>query len=100
MEFAMKEGSDSDKLSKQSEAAVLTDVTSGLKCYAKLNCMSCRSMYFESESAFMPGNMVEIQFDKPPLLGGSDSYSAKVYWCMLLSENEPIGRYGVGLKYR
>jgi hypothetical protein len=57
-------------------------------------------MYFEAGCAFRPGDTIEIQFDKPPLIGGSESYSAKVYWCMLLSEDAPIGKYGIGVKYR
>ena len=100
MEVAVLRVSDSDKHSTPMAATVITDVTSGRQCYAKLNCISCRSMYFETERAFKPGNMIEIQFDKPPLKGASESYSAKVYWCMLLSEDEPIGKYGVGVKYR
>jgi hypothetical protein len=100
MEAAVREGSGSDKLSRQNSAAVLTDVATGGQCNAKLNFMSRRGMYFESECAFMSGNVVEIQFDKPPLVGAPESYSAKVYWCMLISENDPIGKYGVGVKYR
>jgi len=94
------EGSGRDKLATHHGAAVLTDVTSGFQCYAKLNCMSCRSMYFEAGCAFRPGDTIEIQFDRLPIIGGSERYSAKVYWCMLLSEDAPIGKYGIGVKYR
>jgi hypothetical protein len=91
------EGSNNGKLSIQNGAAILKDVASGRLCYGKLNFVSCRGMYFESESAFMPGNMDEIQFGIAPLIRASESYMhrAKVYWCMLLSEHEPIA--GIGL---
>ena len=100
MEVAVREGSGSDKLSTQNGAAVLTDLTSESQCYAKLNCMSCRSMYFEAGCAFRPGDTIEIQFDNAPIRGACESYRAKVYWCMLLSEDAPIGKYGIGVKYR
>ena len=100
MEVAVVGNFNSDKLSTRTSATVLTDMTSGGQCHAKLQCISCRSMYFEAECAFGPGNMIEIQFDKPPLIGASQSYRAKVYWCMMLSEDEPIGKYGIGVKYR
>ena len=80
-------------------AGVLTDLTSGRYYYAKLNYMSCHGMYFEAEGTFKPGNMIVIQFDKPPLKGASKIYSATVYWCMLLSEDQSISKYGVGVKY-
>jgi hypothetical protein len=56
-------------------------------------------MYFTADGGFKSGNAIDLQFDFPPMDGTSKSYSATVYWCMLLSENESISEYGVGVKY-
>jgi hypothetical protein len=88
-----------EKCPNKNDAVQLTDKKSGRQCDARLSFISCRSMYLEADSAFKPGNMIEIQFDFPPLDGSSTSYSAIVYWCMLLSENESISKYGIGVKY-
>lgn len=98
----MKESFESgkEKCLTQTGSIVLTDKTSGRHCYAKLNRMSCRSMYFEAEGAFKPGNMINIRFDNPPFKGFPKIINATVYWCMLLSEDEAISSYGLGVKYR
>ena len=88
-----------EKFLRPTGAALLTDTTTGRHCSAKLHFMSCHGMYLETDSAFKPGNMIELQFDFPPLDGSSKSYRATVYWCMLLSEDESISKYGVGVKY-
>jgi hypothetical protein len=97
MEYSPERGK--EKRQAQIEPVVLTDKTAGNHCYAKLNYMSCHAMYFETECAFKPGTMIDIQFDKPPLKGASMIYSATVHWCMLLSMDESISKYGIGVKY-
>jgi hypothetical protein len=88
-----------DKRSTQMGATILTEVTSGRHCYATLSCISCRSMYFETNCDFKSGNKIDIQFSEPPLAGSLTNFSATVYWCMLLSEDEPTKSYGIGVKY-
>ena len=97
MEYTFENGK--EKLIRQIGEIVLTDITSGRYCYAKLNYMSCHGMYFETECAFKPGNIIDLQFDTPPLIGAQNRFSATVHWCMLLSEDEPNGKYGIGVKY-
>ncbi|MGD8447272.1 MAG: PilZ domain-containing protein [Desulfobacterales bacterium] len=80
-------------------SALIKDMTSGTHCYAKLNNMSCNGMYFEAECAFNPGDIIDIQFETPPFKGSPKSYSAKVYWCMLLSKDKSRGQYGIGVKF-
>jgi hypothetical protein len=87
------------KSPRQTGTALLTDKITGRHCYAILNRISCHGMYIETECAFKPGNKIELQFYEPPLKGSSTSYSATVYWCMLLSEDESINKYGIGVKY-
>ena len=88
-----------DRHLTQMGTTILTEVTSGRQCYATLNCISCRSMYFEANCEFKPGHMINVHFDKPPLAGALTNFSATVYWCMLLSEDEPTKSYGIGVKY-
>ena len=56
-------------------------------------------MYFMADGAFKSVNFIDIFFDTPPLDGVSKNYHGTVYWCMLLSEDESISKYGVGIKY-
>ena len=79
--------------------ALMTDKKTGRHCNAKLNCMSRHSMYFKAEGAFKSGNFIDIQFDTPPMDGTSKNYHGTVGWCMLLSEDESISKYGIGIKY-
>lgn len=88
-----------EEISWQTGAAILNDKTTGSNCNARLNYMSCHGMYFEADDAFKPGNIIDLQFDSPPLYGASKSYRATVYWCMILSEDESISKFGVGVKY-
>ncbi len=97
MDYTLENGK--EELPEQIEYVILTDRTSGNHCYAKLNCTSCHAMYFETECAFKPGTLIDIQFDKPPLKGASKVYSATVHWCILLSMDESISKYGIGVKY-
>lgn len=85
--------------SAQTGATILAVVTSGRQCYATLNFTSCRSIYFETNCDFKSGNMINIQFDEPPLVGALRNFSATVYWRMLLSEDEHAKSYGIGVKY-
>ena len=84
---------------KQTATALMTDKTTGRHCNAKLNYMSRHGMYFNTDGAFKSGNIIDLQFDSPPLDGTSKSYSATVSWCMLLRDDEFISKYGVGVKY-
>jgi hypothetical protein len=59
MEYSPERGK--EKRQAQIEPVVLTDKTAGNHCYAKLNYMSCHAMYFETECAFKPGTMIDIQ---------------------------------------
>ena len=79
-----------EKFSTQMGATILTEITSGRQCYATLNCISCRSMYFETNCDFKFGNKIDFQFNEPPLTGALTNFSATVYWCMLLSEDEAL----------
>ena len=79
--------------------ALMTDKKTGRYCNAKLNYMSRHSMYFKADAAFNSGNLIDLQFDSPPLDGVSKNYHGTVRWCMLLSEDEAISKYGVGIKY-
>ena len=79
--------------------ALMSDKKTGRHCNAKLNYMSRHSMYFKADAAFKSGNIIDLQFDSPPLDGNSMNYDGTVYWCMLLSENESISKYGIGVKY-
>ena len=88
-----------EKFLKQTVTALMTDKTTGRHCNAKLNFMSCHGMYFKADGAFKSGNYIDIQFDTPPLDGVSKNYHGTVCWCMLLSEDESISKYGVGIKY-
>jgi hypothetical protein len=86
-------------MNAQTGNALMTDKTTGRYCNAKLNYMSRHSMYFKVDGAFKSGNIIDLQFDSPPLGGVSKNYHGTVCWCMLLSEDEPIPKYGVGIKY-
>ena len=79
--------------------ALMTDQKTGRHCNAKLNYMSRHSMYFKADAAFRSGNIIDLRFDFPPLDGVSKNYHGTVCWCMLLSEDESISKYGVGIKY-
>jgi hypothetical protein len=80
-------------------SAMITDITSGKHCHAKLNTISCDGMYFETDRAIKPGNFIDIEFEKPPLKDGLKSFTAIVYWCMSISEDDAIRQYGVGVKF-
>ena len=88
-----------EKFLNQTGNALITDKSTGKCCNARLNCMSCHGMYLMADGLFKSGNVIDLQFESPPLGGTSMSYSATVYWCMPLSEDEPISKYGVGVKY-
>ena len=88
-----------EKFPNQTGKALITDKKTDRLCNARLNYMSCRGMYFKADGAFKSGNFIDIRFDSPPLDGVSKNYHGTVYWCMLLSEDEPISKYGVGIKY-
>ena len=79
--------------------ALMTDKKTGRHCNAKLNYMSRHSMYFKADAAFKSGNIIDLQFSSPPLGGVSKNYRGTVSWCMLLSEDGSISKYGVGIKY-
>jgi hypothetical protein len=88
-----------EKQLTQLDAIVLKDMNSGRQCYAELYYMSCHGMYFEADCAFKSGNVIDIKFNKPPMKGASKIFKATVRWCMLLYKDEPISKYGVGVKY-
>ena len=78
---------------------MLTDKASGYYSYALVTNVSGEGMYFVSEYAFQPGKEVDIRLDNPPFKSAPNDYHAIVCWCRLVSEDDSIDLYGVGVKY-
>ena len=79
---------------------MLTNEKTGLYCYAQLCNVAGDGMYLETEYSFKPGDEFDIRFDKPPFRSAPKIYHGIVKWCRPLDDEESIGSYGIGVKYR
>jgi hypothetical protein len=79
---------------------LLTDEQAGQYSYAQLDNISSDGMYIETEYRFNPGTEINIRFDNPPFRSAAKQYYATIKWCRPLDNNESVGSYGIGVKYR
>jgi hypothetical protein len=78
---------------------ILEEANSGALSYAQTKNLSNDGMLLESEIAFKPGTVINIQFETQPFKTAPKNYRSVVKWCRELVEENAISTYGIGVKF-
>jgi hypothetical protein len=87
---------------KCTRTAMLEDLFSEIRVYARMQNISSQGMCFESSALLKPGGRIRVIFDKPYFKSKSKNYRSAVTtvrWCKKLTdENGYFYAYGLGLQ--
>ena len=87
---------------KYTTTAMIEDLFSEIRVYARMQNISSQGMCFESSALLKPGGKIRVIFDKPFFKSKSKNYRSAittVRWCKELTDEEGyFYAYGLGLQ--
>lgn len=80
-------------------AVTIENCDSATYTYGQMYNYSAGGLYFESDVAFIPGTRVQIRFEQPGSVLGSEPFAASVKWCEEISGAVVLYDYGIGVEF-